>query len=190
MWHYSNFINNLKEHKSKNLGRDFLNQLYYKNFQGVSQKEMIAICKSWHVENNKDPNFFNDNVIKQLHYHQQQKAMTVIVTGSFQEAVVPIALSLGVDVVIANMLEVVKTIFTGNLKGKQIIGQGKAEVIQQLITAFPSFNLKYSYAFADHDSDLTMLNMVGYPVVVGNNPILTYIAKKQKWYIIPTQDEA
>ncbi len=68
-------------------------------------------------------------------------------------------------------------------EGNPCHGQEKADRIMKLAKE-DNLDLTKSFAFSDHISDLYMLRIVGFPVVVNPKPILKIIAKKNKWEII------
>ena len=178
------FMSKLHRMKNKNADRLALNAYYYSLFKHIKQNNMQAACKSWFEKKRNQQGFFNTTVIQAMKEHQKNGAITVIVSGSFQDCVYPIAEFLGVPVVLSTQLEVKEGVYTGKILGGQVIEQGKVIVIEKFLAENPGGSMKNSYGYADDVSDIGMLSLTENPHVVGANPELLAFAKKNNWTII------
>ena len=123
-------------------------------------------------------------VVEELKKHQSNNAEIVFVSGSFMPCLAPIANKLGVKHVLAIQLEEINGKLTGNILLPQTIGEGKAEAMNDFMRQHPGISLKSCYAYGDHESYLAMLLLVGNPIVVGDNVILTKTAFDKNWKIL------
>ncbi|MFQ5861727.1 MAG: HAD family hydrolase [Candidatus Brocadiales bacterium] len=87
------------------------------------------------------------------------------------------------DVVIGSNLKNVNGLLTGELQGIHPYGHGKAILLEDLALKM-EIDLKNSYAYADHFSDIEFLRMVGNPVAVNAHPGLRLYAKISGWSIV------
>ena len=92
----------------------------------------------------------------------------------------PIADYLDVDAVLAPQLREEDGQFTGELTTAPLIGERKAEVMQEFAKQH-EISLKDSYAYGDSQSDLPMLECVGNPVVVNPGKALRQKALDSGW---------
>ena len=116
----------------------------------------------------------------------------VLVTGSIDFIIAPLACALGVDHVIANTLEVEKdrsTLkFTGRLVGAPVADEEK----RTRILAWADDNdvdLQKSHAYGDSAADLPMLECVGNPHAVSPCDRLRARAEKAGWPILGWKEE-
>lgn len=177
------FSSNKKMKQSK-LSRELLNKLYYKNYEGIDKKTLEELSKQWFEINIKtNIQAFNPPILQRLKEHQQADFKIVLVSGGFFATVDNITNHLNIDVCLVVIPTIVNGILSGDIEGIQTIGAGKAEAILNRFQA-NTVDWVSSYAYGDHISDLSMLNLVGNPVAVGRNPQLLEIAKEKKWQII------
>ena len=165
----------------KNPDRNKINRFYYEKLSGFSLIKMNMAGKEW-VARNKD-NIFNSKILMEIERHRKCNAEIIIVTGSFNECAKPIADYLGINHVICAELEEIDGLYTGNMLSQPVIGEGKARAIVNFIKE-KELSLCNSYAYGDHDSDISMLSLADNSVVVGNNCRLVEHAKKQNWLVI------
>lgn len=86
------------------------------------------------------------------------------------------------DIAIGSNLQRVNGVLTGGLEGIHPYGRGKAKLLEELALKM-EIDLKGSFAYADHFSDIKFLRMVGNPVVVNAHPALWLYAKVKGWNI-------
>ncbi|MCI0595812.1 MAG: HAD-IB family hydrolase [candidate division Zixibacteria bacterium] len=74
-------------------------------------------------------------------------------------------------------------VFTGRFEGHFPFGPAKAEILRQLAKE-QNWDLSRSYAYADHHTDVSFLELVGHPVAANPDEKLRRIAKERGWEII------
>jgi HAD superfamily hydrolase (TIGR01490 family) len=118
--------------------------------------------------------------LNQIDEHRRAGHMIILMTGSIDFLIEPIASALRVDRWYAGSLEQVGGIYTGHLTTPLPYGQGKRRLIDRLAQDL-TLDLSLCYAYGDSPGDLEVLRMVGYPTVV--NPIrgMARVAKQHHW---------
>lgn len=165
--------------------RKALNRKYYEFFSGRSRDETIMIAEKWfsRIRKKMDGTLYIKPVLERMQSLKETGVEVVFVSGSCHEILSPIMKDLRVSECIATVLEVVNGKFTGNISGKQIIGDGKSESIKEY-AATKNIDLGRCYAFGDHVSDLDMLAIVGMPTVIEGDRELEKIASERSWEIL------
>jgi HAD superfamily hydrolase (TIGR01490 family) len=120
--------------------------------------------------------------LRRMEEHRQAGHVIILVTGSLDFLIEPIASALQVDRCIAATLEASQGLFTGHLSSPLPYGEGKRQLIQQLVSEF-DLDLRTCFAYGDSPGDREILECVGNPMVV--NPIrgMARIAKQKGWPI-------
>ena len=118
-----------------------------------------------------------------LRKHQQAGHHVVLITGSLDFLIAPLASILNVATVLAATPERLATGYTGHLVPPLPYGEGKRILIESL-SAQENMDLKECYAYGDSPGDVAVLQSVGHPQVV--NPIrgMARIAKRHGWPIV------
>lgn len=125
------------------------------------------------------------NIFEILKKHQKNGFLTILVSSSFQDLVDLIAIRLNIDFAIGTKLEVVKDKISGKIIPPLCFGQGKVELLKRFLAERNlDINFKESFAYSDSVSDLSMLQLVGNPIVVDPGKALLTIAKNKSWEII------
>ncbi len=112
--------------------------------------------------------------------HRRAGHHIVMVTGSLDFLIAPLATLLEVPTLLAARLEQQQHQFTGRVCAPLPYGPGKRELITQL-TRDSGIDLAQSFAYGDSPGDVELLAMVGHPLVV--NPIrgMGRIAQRNGW---------
>ncbi|WP_298445394.1 HAD family hydrolase, partial [Ferrimicrobium sp.] len=116
-----------------------------------------------------------------LHHLAGRKVF--LVSASPEEVVGPMASFLGVDGFIGSRSRVDEA---GKYTGELVFyayGPYKVEAIANLAIA-EDIDLACSWAYSDSYTDLPMLEMVGHPVAVNPDRVLTKVAKERGWEIL------
>jgi len=115
-----------------------------------------------------------------LEDHRQAGHVIVLITGSLDFLIDPIASALQVDHCIAARPEQVNGLYTGQLLSPLPYGKGKRQLIQQLASKL-DLDLSSCFAYGDSPGDLEILETVGHPTVV--NPIrgMAGTAERNGW---------
>ena len=114
--------------------------------------------------------------------HKAAGHLTILLSGS----IVPLVRLLGdhyaVDYVVATELESEGGIYTGRLAGKHVAAEQKARLVGELAKRH-GFDLGESYCYADHRSDLAMLEQFGNPRPTNPDRALLRVAVERGWKI-------
>ena len=121
--------------------------------------------------------------LRTLDEHRQAGHMIILVTGSIDFLIDPIAQALEVDRYFAGRLEQQDGVYTGFLIPPLPYGEGKRQLIDR-VTEELTLDLSQCYAYGDSPGDVDLLRAVGHPTVV--NPIrgMADIARRESWPIV------
>lgn len=151
-------------------------------FAGRTQAEMDAMA-DWIFRNFIVPDLRPD-VVALMARHQAQGRRIIVVSGLYQPILEQAARHLGVHHVLGTVLET----RSGRYTGRTVGGWGglrKAARLQALLSTLPGeVRLDMSYAYADSESDLELLELVGNPAAVYPVRRLAALAQKRGWPII------
>ena len=160
------------------ISRTRFNEVFYRNYRGLEVAEMKALSMEM-FEAYIRPKIFSE-AVSQIQEHQRQGTAIVLVTGSLDFVVQPIADYLAVDAVLAPQLREQDGQFTGELTTAPLIGEAKAEAMRSYADQH-EVSLEESYAYGDSQSDLPMLECVGNPIVVNPGKSFRQKALKSGW---------
>lgn len=121
--------------------------------------------------------------MRKIEDHRQAGHAIVLLTGSLDFLVDPIAGALQIDRWYAASLEKVNGLYTGHIVPPLPYGGGKRLLIERLAQDL-ALDLSACYAYGDSPGDLDVLRTVGQPTVV--NPIrgMARIARSEGWPIV------
>ena len=122
---------------------------------------------------------FNKRVLTTLRRHHRAGEVIVLVSGSFPPCLDPIAAFVCADLVLCSRPQVREGRYTGDL-AVPMVGERKAAAVRAEAAA-RGIALEHSLAYGDHLSDLPLLDLVGHPVVVGDDPSLRDLAIRRGW---------
>ena len=162
------------------MSRTRFNEVFYRNYRGLEVAEMKALSTEM-FEAYMRPKIFAE-AVSQIQEHKAQGTTVVLVTGSLNFIVQPIADYLAIDAVLAPQLREQDGQFTGELTTAPLIGEAKAEAMRSYADQY-EVSLEKSYAYGDSQSDLPMLECVGNPVVVNPGKSFRQKALKSGWEI-------
>ena len=162
------------------ISRTRFNEVFYRNYRGLAVAEMKALATEM-FEAYMRPKIFAE-AVSQIQEHKAQGTAVVLVTGSLDFVVQPIADYLAVDAVLAPQLREQDGQFTGELTTAPLIGEAKAEAMRNYADQY-EVSLEASYAYGDSQSDLPMLTCVGNPIVVNPGKSFRQKALKSGWEI-------
>ena len=160
------------------ISRTRFNAVFYRNYRGLEVTEMKALSTEM-FETYIRPKIFSE-AVSQIQEHKEQGTAVVLVTGSLDFVVQPIADYLAADAVLAPQLREQDGQFTGELTTAPLIGEAKAEAMRNYAEQH-DISLEESYAYGDSQSDLPMLECVGNPIVVNPGKALREKALKSGW---------
>lgn len=121
--------------------------------------------------------------MRAIEEHRRAGHALILLSGSLDFLIDPIAGALQVDRYFAGILEEVDGLYTGHLVPPLPYGGGKRLLIEQLAQDL-ALELSACYAYGDSPGDLEILRAVGHPTVV--NPIrgMARIARRQRWPVV------
>ncbi|CAN5887768.1 HAD-IB family hydrolase [soil metagenome] len=118
-----------------------------------------------------------------LEMHEVAGRDVYIVSASPVEIVGELARALGLDGGLGTTSEIVDGVYTGNLDGPFLYGEGKASKISEIAEA-RGYDLQSCYAYSDSASDLPMMQLVGNPVAVNPDRALQAVAHRRGWPVV------
>lgn len=118
--------------------------------------------------------------IAQWHLDRGQRVW--LVTAAPVEIANVIARRLGLTGALGTVPEQVDGVYTGELVGEMLHGEGKATAVQE-IAEREGLVLADCYAYSDSSNDLPMLSLVGHPCAVNPDSTLRAHAKAEGWRI-------
>jgi len=152
--------------------------------RGYSPQESEAVW-DWIVKNFFDHHWRTD-ICDLLKKHTLNGDLVMLVSSAPQPMVRRIARELGAKYGIGTSLEIRAGRYTGRCKQPVCIGSYKASMPQEyLIDQGIKINFEDSYAYADSQTDLHLLEMVGHPVAVYPEEDLRHTADQRGWQIVP-----
>lgn len=106
-----------------------------------------------------------------------------IVSASAQGIVDPLAHAIGMTGGIGTRVAVRDGVYTGELDGPFVYGEGKVEAIRT-IARERHYDLERCFAYSDSISDQPMLELVGHPVAVNPDRALEALARSRGWPVV------
>jgi HAD superfamily hydrolase (TIGR01490 family) len=113
----------------------------------------------------------------------------VLVTGTLDFQIRPIALHFGIDEIICNRLEFKEHVATGRVLQPLLAENEKARSIRQY-AAEEGIDLAESCAFSDSTADVPMLSSVGHPVATNPTRRLRRVALENHWPILELRESS
>lgn len=160
------------------LNRDWFNTLFYRSYAGMPVLEKDRMANYVH-EYYMKPRVF-PQALELIESLRREGHRIVLVTGSLDFLVAPLAYELGVDHVLAARMVERDGYLTGRLDGPPMSGEEKAVRLTQYACDH-SMDLSQCRAYGDSYADLPMLLSVGYPEVVCGDRRLVRVAASRSW---------
>jgi HAD superfamily hydrolase (TIGR01490 family) len=157
------------------------NEMLFKLYEGLYEDRLLELAEE-HFENVLKPNIF-PGAIELIENARKKGLRQVIVSGSLDYVVRPLARHLGINDIITNRLEMKRGIATGRLVPPVLAGANKVRFMQEYARAH-EIDLLESYAFSDSFSDYAMLSVVGRPAVVNPDRRLRREARVFDWPVL------
>lgn len=162
--------------------REQLNRFYYRLLSDFSVDEIDRLGRKWYEMTFSEAPHYIEVMVDKLKSHQAQDHLIVLVSGSFDALLRPIAEELGVTHILATDLEQNMDRYTGFLLSEPTIGAGKASRMREFAKR-RCIDLAHSYAYGDDISDQAMLSCVGRPNLV--NPSDALVKQYQELLTMP-----
>lgn len=158
--------------------------VFFRVLAGLDETETADHGERWFATELGSGGLFNQNILRRFHLHAGAGHRTVLVSGSFPACLAPLGRYLNADAVLCSQPEVIAGRYTGAIS-QPLVDGAKADAIR----TWGGADLARSYAYGDHESDLPMLESVGNPVVVGDDPTLTAHAARRGWSRLKPNDK-
>ncbi len=158
------------------IDRNWFNVAFYRSYRGLVADEL----RGWSEDCYRDviaPRLFQEAAAC-IDEHRRAGRAIVLVTGSVDFIMAPLAKALSVDHVIAARLVERDGRFTGVLDGVPIGGEEKARRMRAFAEE-QGIGLAQSYAYGDSIWDLPMLQAVGHPRAVNPDGKLSVVAREK-----------
>ena len=162
------------------VSRSRFNRVFYDNYRGMDAA-LVGARSADHFEQFIRPRMFS-GAIDRIVEHRTRGERVVLITGSLDFIMEPVAAFLNADGLIAARMHEQNGRLTGTLTGPPIGDEEKARVMQAYAEE-QNIDLDRSYGYADSSSDLPMLRSVGRATVVNPKDKLRRIAEAQGWGI-------
>lgn len=158
--------------------RERVNVLFYRNYAGLPVAEIKAQAEECERAVSL-PRWYDDSS-KCVSENRSAGRRVVLVTGSLDFVVAPLAKRIGgADVLAAKLIESGGR-FTGRLEGRPLCGTRKADLMREYAET-NNIDLAQSHAYGDSIADLPMLETVGHANVVNPDKRLAAIAAARNW---------
>lgn len=169
-----------------------LRKFRFISLQTFKEKALVCLNNKSKSEIEKIGKYFFENfllhcfrkpVVQKLKWHQKNKHLTYLVSASPDFYLTHVSDFLKSDGYECSKLAYRNGRFIGEFKGNDCIeGQKKWRV--EILSKKKFIDLKKSYAYSDHTSDLPLLESVGHPIAVSPTNHLRKIALKRGWEIM------
>jgi len=133
-----------------------------------------------------------EDIVGELRQHRARGHAVYLVSGTMEPLLETIAQGLGLEpgAAIGTRIEVWKGRYTGRTIEPTCMGEGKAERLKLFLAAHSEIELAKGFAYADSITDLSVLEMVGHPIVVYPDEELAAIARQCRWQVMGTVGQA
>jgi HAD superfamily hydrolase (TIGR01490 family) len=160
------------------VSRTQLNVVFYRNYAGLRSDAVRSHAEACFREVIR-PNLFSQ-VSDCIAEHRTAGRQIVLVTGSVDFVMTPLAAFLGVDDMLAPKLVECGGRFTGELDGPPVGDAEKARRVRAYAEK-ENLSLAASFAYGDSIADLPMLKEVGHPHAVNPDRHLAQAARRSGW---------
>ena len=140
-------------------------------------RRLAQDCFDQHIRHHLLP-----KAVARVRWHQQQGHCVVLVSGTLDLLLEPLALHLNACTRIGTKIETEGNALLGKIAGVQPYDKGKATTMLAL-NQVRNFDLAKSFAYGNHFTDRYLLGVVGHPVATNPDYRLRGFAAKHGWMI-------
>jgi HAD superfamily hydrolase (TIGR01490 family) len=126
-------------------------------------------------------------IITRIKRHKAEGARVVILSSAITSICTPLAIYLGMDLVIGSELEIINRKYTGRTVNGFCFRDEKLNRMKQYLQA-NNLTLQNSWYYGDSTDDLPVLKSVGHAVCVAPGRKLKKIARENRWMVIEGKD--
>lgn len=148
--------------------------------KGRNQDELVALTREIFNEYLIDRFWPGTVALAQGHLDAGQRVW--LVSAAPVELAELIAEHLGLSGALGTVSEQIHGVYTGNLVGKPLHGEAKADAVQAL-AAREGLDLSRCAAYSDSANDIPLLSLVGTPVAVNPDRALRLHARRNGWTV-------
>lgn len=124
------------------------------------------------------------NILAKVSQHKEQGHSMVLISGSIRYMLEPVAQDLGFEHLLCTDLEEgYNGLLTGRPKGPLCLDANKRHLATKLAQS-TGIDLQRSYAYGNHQADLPLLELVGFPHAVEPSSPLRKVAVARNWPIL------
>jgi HAD superfamily hydrolase (TIGR01490 family) len=183
IWHMAGWPLNLAGLLSKRRWYDSWARDMAWLFRGFTIEEGEELFR-WVTEERVKPKLRTD-VLEILRDHQAQGHVVALVSGSPQQLLDAVALSLGIEHALGTSLEVKDGRYTGSMTGPLSMNEGKVAAVEDWARQqHLDIDWGQSFAYGDSRGDVPLLEKVGHPVAVYPDEPLKAVAEERGWQIL------
>lgn len=181
---FRSYMNDVKNKWLNNIPREAINSDYYQQFKGESKDKLLSVRDRWILQEKGlyGNCFYIKETIKLIRRYQENNTSIVIVSGSIQDIIEPLAYEIGADAVLATKMKINNGVYTGEFVAPQTIGQGKALAITHYMQEH-EVEKQHTVAWGDHESDYPMLYAAGHGGIVSKD-LQTLSAAQSKGFSV------
>jgi HAD superfamily hydrolase (TIGR01490 family) len=161
--------------------RHLLNVTLFEMFKGISRDRLVALGEEYCDRVLMDRMY--PRAIEMVAANREAGLEPVLVTGSPDFIVAPLAQRLGIETYAANRLVYSRGLATGRLHNPVMAGEAKAAWCAQYAAA-NRISLGASWGYADSHYDLPFLAALGHPVAVNPDRRLLAVARSRQWPVV------
>jgi HAD superfamily hydrolase (TIGR01490 family) len=161
--------------------RHLLNVTLFEMFKGISRDRLMILGEEYCdrvLMGNMYP-----RAVEMVAANREAGLEPVLVTGSPDFIVAPLAQRLGIDTYAANRLVYSRGLATGRLHNPVMAGEAKAAWCMEYARA-NRISLGASWGYADSHYDLPFLAVLGHPVAVNPDRRLLAVARSRQWPVV------
>ena len=162
------------------MSRSRLNIIFYRSYRGLPADEIKAQVQDCYRDIIEPRRF--EQAGDCLKEHRDAGRDIVLVSGSIDFIIEPLARELEATSMLAPSLLELNGRFSGKLDGPPIGEEEKARRVRHFAQA-RGIDLSWSHAYGDSIADLPMLETVGFPHVVNPDRALAATARARDWPI-------
>jgi HAD superfamily hydrolase (TIGR01490 family) len=165
--------------------RQAFQRAFYRLYRGISAVELeqraVALFHDY-----VEPRIYRE-AERRIARHQGLGHRVVLVTGSLDAIVAPIAAHLGVQDTVTASLEARDGVVTGRLSTDPLSGHAKARAVRDFARAH-NLDLAKSVAYGDSSDDVPMLGAAGRAAVINPGRRLRRTARRHGWEVLEWGD--
>lgn len=159
-------------HSVLRANKAYLSGKPYEHYRRLAQD-----CFDQHIKHHLLP-----KTVARVRWHQQQGHALVLLSGSLDLLLAPLALYLNADSHIGTRIENDGIILRGKIAGEHSYNKAKVTALLAL-NQFRDFDLAKSFAYGNHYTDRHVLSLVGNPVATNPERRLRKAAMKNGWMV-------